>query len=131
MSKDLLLWLIILLFITIIFNWYYWRELSSSVEFNDMITSFNNNILPEKEIIEDWYAILCINDIPTETYIKNRKNTIQYYVNDTLSFSCNSEFYKWSNALDNLIELENKVENICFISNTVWINNSYFCTKKD
>jgi len=128
MSKEILFWTLILTVLSIFFNNYYWKQLTYLQQSNSMMYSVNNKMMPYEILEKENYTSNCISWPITEWSINNKLQTIQFYHTWSLSFSCNSDFYKWKNWLDNLIEMDQKVTSVCIIENTKNWNEQYYCS---
>lgn len=130
MSKELLFWLLLLVVLSIFLNQFYWKQLTYIQQTNVSLSTINNQITPSKFILNENYTTTCINDTITENNLKGYTNTIIYYLNNPVSFSCDTDFYNWNDWLNNLIELENNINKVCVIEDTTNSNESYFCSSK-
>lgn len=130
MSKEIMFWLLMLVTLSIFFNKFYGLQLTNIQKNNVYLKTVQNKMIPEKYLQDPDYSSFCINWKVTEADLMNKKKVILFFTNSPISFSCNTNFYNWTDWLNNLIELENRINAICIVENTKDSNENYFCTKK-
>jgi len=71
------------------------KEFNNIHEKNSNFASFDSNFLPVKYIINENYDVSCIIWKPTRSALKDKNNSIIYFINGSsdLTFNCNSPFY--------------------------------------